>query len=160
MKKKIYPIGVCAIIYFIFFIMCLSYVVLTTILLILEDKNTIEATIPFLIFFDLTAIFYSYLLLSSISIKILIDGNKFIVKGQPIRYKNRIQHSFTMNIDEISEVYIKCSAYNSKDEIFSSLNSRYGEEFIYFKMKDGNINKLWLKHFSLKQKKELLNINK
>lgn len=131
-------------------------------LMILEDKNTIEAALPIFIVGDLAAAICCYLLFSSISINILINDTEFIVKGQPIRYKNRIQHSFIMKLNEISKVYIKFDEYNSKGEQFSSLlaPTHIYQEFIYFEMQDGKINKLWLKHFSIKQKKEILNIKK
>ena len=162
MKKKIYPKGICAIIYYIFFIIFLFIAILFILFAIsMEGKNLTELDLAMCIVGTLMAVVGCYCLISSVRIKIVIIDNEFIVKGQPIRYKNRIQHSFTMNIDEISKIYIRMDEYNSKGEKFSSLNPRdIYEIFIYFEMQDGKINKLWLKHFSIKQKKELLNIKK
>lgn len=162
MKKRIYPKGFCAIIYYIFFIIFLFIAILFILFAIsMEGKNLTELDLAMCIVGTLMAVVGCYCLISSVRIKIVIIDNEFIVKGQPIRYKNRIQHSFTMNIDEISKIYIRSDEYNSKGEKFSSLNpSVIYERFIYFEMQDGKIYKLWLKHFSIKQKKELLNIKK
>ena len=79
------------------------------------------------------------------------------VKGQPIIYKNRIQHSFHLNIEEIIRIRIGYDEYNSKGEKFSSLNPRHMyQRFIYFETKDDKVYKIWIKHFSRKQIDKLL----
>lgn len=158
MKRKIYPKGFCAILYVIFSILCSCSIVLYTFLLLTtENKNELESLVSIILMLSL--VLYKYLLYSSIRIVVEIDNNKLKVKGQPIRYKNRIQHSFSINIDEINKISINFDEYNSKGEKFSSLNPRHEyQDFIYFKMNDGKIYKIWIKHFSEKQINEIIHI--
>ena len=160
MKRKIYPKGFCAILYTIFSIFCTCGIVLLIIgLLTAKNKNELEAFLPPSIIFILLFVFYKYLLYSSIRIVVEIENNKLKVKGQPIRYKNRIQHSFSIDIDEINKISIDFDEYNSKGEKFSSLNPKHDHQrFIYFKMNDGKIYKIWIKHFSQKQINEITHV--
>ena len=160
MKRKIYPKGFTAILSVIFSILCSCSIVLYTFLLLTtENKNELEAILPISIILMLSLVLYKYLLYSSIRIVVEIDNNKLKVKGQPIRYKNRIQHSFSINIDEINNISINFDEYNSKGEKFSTLNPKHDRQrYIYFKMNDGKIYKIWIKHFSEKQINEIIHI--
>ncbi|MDY6142483.1 MAG: hypothetical protein SPI52_07195 [Bacilli bacterium] len=151
--KKIHPRGLSSILYFVLAILCICVAVLSALLLIIKgEKRDIEILIPIFIIIELFWLCCAYLLYSSIRITIKIEFGEMKVKGQPIIYKNRIQHSFHLNIEEIIRIRIGYDEYNSKGEKFSSLNPRHMyQRFIYFEMKDDKVYKIWIKHFSRKQ---------
>ncbi len=158
--KKFFSKGFSSILYSVISILCICFVILSNLLLIItEDKKNIGIVIPIFVIIDLSMLYYAYLLYSSIRITIKIDSEKIIVKGQPIRYKNRIQHSFYLNIEKIIKIRIGYDEYNSKGEKFSSLNPRHMyQKFIYFETNDDKVYKIWIKHFSKKQIKNIIDL--
>ena len=152
------PKGFLAIIYLIYAILL---GIITPIILIITSNKIYYLDICVLVFFEVLILFAIYKFISFISTKIIFKEDVAIVKGQPIIYRKRIQHSCTIDLKNINKITDSCDTLNS-------LNKKYSppilmiewRDFIVIHMNNGDIYRIWTDCYSSKQINQIINLLK
>ena len=143
------PKGFDAITYLIFAILALLLGIITPIILIITSSKIYYLDICVLVFFEVLVLFAIYKLISLISTKIIFKEDVAIVKGQPIIYRKRIQHSCT--IDTLNSLNKKYSP---------PISRKIWQNFIVIHMNNGEIYRIWTDCYSSKQINQIINLLK
>lgn len=158
--KVFRPKGQFAIAHLIGGIFFFSFVVALTIASIIEYKNFDNEMIVTFIFCYISLLFLVYYCLSLISTKIIFKEDVAIVKGQPIIYRKRIQHSCTIDLKNINKITDSIDNLNSLGEKYSLRMRRMFENFIVIHMNNGEIYRIWTDFYSSKQINQIINLLK
>lgn len=155
------PKGFLAITYLIYAIFALLLGIITPIILIITSNKIYYLDICVLVFFEVLILFAIYKFISFISTKIIFKEDVVIIKGQPIIYRKRIQHSCTIDLKNINKITDSCDTLNS-------LNKKYSppilmiewRDFIVIHMNNGEIYRIWTDCYSSKQINQIINFLK
>lgn len=155
------PKGFLAIIYLIYAIFALLLGIITPIILIITSNKIYYLDICVFVLGEILILFAIYKFISFISTKIIFKEDVAIVKGQPIIYRKRIQHSCTIDLKNINKITDSCDTLNS-------LNKKYSppilmiewRDFIVIHMNNGDIYRIWTDCYSSKQINQIINLLK
>lgn len=155
------PKGFLAITYLIYAIFALLLGIITPIILIITSNKIYYLDICVLVFFEVLILFAIYKFISFISTKIIFKEGVAIVKGQPIIYRKRIQHSCTIDLKNINKITDSCDTLNS-------LNKKYSppilmiewRDFIVIHMNNGDVYRIWTDCYSSKQINQIISLLK
>lgn len=155
------PKGFLAIIYLIYAIFALLSGIVLLIIYIINYNKIYYLYICVFVLGEILVLFAIYKFISFISTKIIFKEDVAIVKGQPIIYRKRIQHSCTIDLKNINKITDSCDTLNS-------LNKKYSppilmiewRDFIVIHMNNGDIYRIWTDCYSSKQINQIINLLK
>lgn len=154
------PKGFDAITYLIFAILALLSGIVLLIIYIINYNKIFYLDICVLVFFEVLVLFAIYKLISLISTKIIFKEDVAIVKGQPIIYRKRIQHSCTIDLKNINKITDSVDDLNSLGEKYTLPIRHMFENFIVIHMNNGDIYRIWTDCYSSKQINQIINLLK
>ena len=155
------PKGFDAITYLIFAILALLLGIITPIILIITSNKIYYLDICVLVFFEVLILFAIYKFISFISTKIIFKEGVAIVKGQPIIYRKRIQHSCTIDLKNINKITDSCDTLNSLNKKYSPpISRKIWQNFIVIHMNNGDIYRIWTDCYSSKQINQIISLLK
>lgn len=155
------PKGFLAITYLIYAIFALLSGIVLIIIYIINYNKIYYLDICVFVLGEILILFAIYKFISFISTKIIFKEDVAIVKGQPIIYRKRIQHSCTIDLKNINKITDSCDTLNS-------LNKKYSppilmiewRDFIVIHMNNGDIYRIWTDCYSSKQINQIINLLK
>lgn len=155
------PKGFLAITYLIYAIFALLSGIVLIIIYIINYNKIYYLDICVFVLGEILILFAIYKFISLISTKIIFKEDVAIVKGQPIIYRKRIQHSCTIDLKNINKITDSCDTLNS-------LNKKYSppilmiewRDFIVIHMNNGEIYRIWTDCYSSKQINQIINLLK
>ena len=155
------PKGFLAITYLIYAIFALLSGIVLIIIYIINYNKIYYLGICVFVLGEILILFAIYKFVSFISTKIIFKEDVAIVKGQPIIYRKRIQHSCTIDLKNINKITNSCDTLNS-------LNKKYSppilmiewRDFIVIHMNNGEIYRIWTDCYSSKQINQIINLLK
>lgn len=155
------PKGFLAITYLIYAIFALLSGIVLIIIYIINYNKICYLDICVFVLGEILILFAIYKFISFISTKIIFKEDVAIVKGQPIIYRKRIQHSCTIDLKNINKITDSCDTLNS-------LNKKYSppilmiewRDFIVIHMNNGDIYRIWTDCYSSKQINQIISLLK
>ena len=155
------PKGFLAIIYLIYAIFALLSGIVLLIIYIINYNKIYYLYICVFVLGEILVLFAIYKFISFISTKIIFKEDVAIVKGQPIIYRKRIQHSCTIDLKNINKITDSCDTLNSLNKKYSPpISRKIWQNFIVIHMKNGDIYRIWTDCYSSKQINQIINLLK